>query len=85
MGQDVVPKGRPVKILIGRNANEVEFFNDDDTPMKDFYPSALDIKLRPGLATEVTMTVYVKEINVAVEDDQIEYLTTERHPSVEKT
>jgi hypothetical protein len=68
-----------MKIKIGMHSDTLEMFDNEENRIH-MWVKELDISLRPGQATKVSMVVDVDEVEVEVDERDI--LTTRRKPRV---
>ncbi len=60
-----------MRLVVGRNNNSVEFFDNDGNPI-EVHARLIDIKLRPGEATTAVMEVYFDHMDINLIDDLID-------------
>jgi len=60
-----------MKIKVGRNSNDLEMWDNNGNKI-EFWVRELDMKLRPNEATEVTMVIYVDEVEIDIDQDDVQ-------------
>ena len=61
-----------MKIIIGPHATQVAFFDDDGEPIA-MAATALDVCVRPGQLTRVTLEVFA-DVNVSLPTEDVEII-----------